>query len=303
MIKKTVYDIGHQFINQSGREGEIVEKIDDKYYTVKFLQTNNYVMASWFSIRNKAAQDFCADKYLGVGTAKGSAIKPFNPNTDAFRQWCSILQRCYGDKIKGNYKNCKVCDEWLEYMNFQLWFEEHVVPVRMKYPDIQMVIDKDLLSDYDNKVYSPQNCCVVPNAFNTAFQNIGWRNGILIGMSERKATTLKSLIVKFKNVLKPNILNLIQQAIQIAPTNEKQSKIKSVPKNNNSQEDAKVFKKHNRVKRTSEWTRLKSDFVLHQENGFFAQIIVEGKVFQTIDIGRLKSIIRDLEKQDKFISQ
>lgn len=58
--------------------------------------------------------------------------------------WCHMLERCYDDKYKEKYptyKDCKVCEEWLNFQNFAKWYEENYYEI----PNEKMCLDKDIL--------------------------------------------------------------------------------------------------------------------------------------------------------------
>ncbi len=80
-----------------------------------------------------------------------------------------MVQRCYDKKIhkkyKPEYKDKSVCEEWLNYSNFRIWFDEHYVP----YKNNQIDLDKDLLVQ-GNKVYSPETCVFLLHYQNTMFE-------------------------------------------------------------------------------------------------------------------------------------
>lgn len=63
----------------------------------------------------------------------------------SYYKWKNMVQRCYDKKIhkkyKPEYKDKSVCEEWLNYSNFRIWFDEHYVP----YKNNQIDLDKDLL--------------------------------------------------------------------------------------------------------------------------------------------------------------
>lgn len=94
---------------------------------------------------------------LGIDTHNCKSVK-------SYRLWQSILNRCLKDKRGNNecYKDCKICEEWLTYSNFKKWFDEHYVE--------GWQIDKDLFS-LDEKIYSPQTCCFLPNVLNCMFRS------------------------------------------------------------------------------------------------------------------------------------
>lgn len=78
-----------------------------------------------------------------------------------FRKWSKMFYRCYEDSYQKEYPTyvgCTVCEEWFDFENFKLWFNEQ------KKED-SWHLDKDLLVK-DNKVYSPHTCCIIPQELN-----------------------------------------------------------------------------------------------------------------------------------------
>lgn len=95
--------------------------------------------------------------FLGNGDYK---TKVGGKKIKRYAIWSSMIQRCYSELnfIKHpTYKDCTVCDEWLNYQNFSKWFEENYV----KGYDL----DKDILIE-GNKIYSNKTCCFVPRWLN-----------------------------------------------------------------------------------------------------------------------------------------
>lgn len=91
-----------------------------------------------------------------------------NTSTSYYR-WKNMIQRCYDKKVhkkyKPEYKDKSVCEEWLNYSNFKIWFDEHYVPCKNN----QIDLDKDLLVQ-GNKVYSPETCVFLLHYQNTMFE-------------------------------------------------------------------------------------------------------------------------------------
>ena len=86
---------------------------------------------------------------------------------ESYLRWHDMLSRCYNAKFherQPQYKGCKVCVEWLNYMNFKVWYDSH------KYGDGRLDVDKDILFK-GNKVYSPETVAFVPHVINTLFLN------------------------------------------------------------------------------------------------------------------------------------
>lgn len=94
-----------------------------------------------------------------------------NSKEKSYQRWHYIMNRCYSTAIHElypKYKGCKVCEEWLNYSNFKLWYDEHVLPWEILGEDFE--IDKDILIK-GNKIYSPETVCLVPKFINALFTN------------------------------------------------------------------------------------------------------------------------------------
>lgn len=101
--------------------------------------------------------------YFGNGKHKAK-IK--NEQIKSYKIWQGILQRCYDAKFQKKhptYKNIVVCKKWHNYQNFAKWFEKNY---REGYE-----LDKDLLSEPDNKIYSPDTCIFIPKKLNSFLAN------------------------------------------------------------------------------------------------------------------------------------
>lgn len=83
----------------------------------------------------------------------------------SYLKWHDMLVRCYNEKFherQPQYKGCTVCEEWLNYSNFKVWYYQN------KIHGMELDLDKDILFK-GNKMYSPETCCFVPHAINTLF--------------------------------------------------------------------------------------------------------------------------------------
>lgn len=84
---------------------------------------------------------------------------------ESYLKWHDMINRCYNKKFHGRqpqYMGCIVCEEWLNYSNFKVWYDQN------KIAGMSLDLDKDILFK-GNKVYSPETCCFVPHAINTLF--------------------------------------------------------------------------------------------------------------------------------------
>lgn len=87
--------------------------------------------------------------------------------SDAYNRWTNMIQRCYNSKIhayKPYYKNTRVCDEWQNFSNFKIWYDEHYIPGNA------IDLDKDLLCNEAN-IYSPETCAFLSHYLNTVFED------------------------------------------------------------------------------------------------------------------------------------
>ena len=97
--------------------------------------------------------------------------------------WASMLNRCYYQKFlvrRPTYIGCTVCEEWLSFSNFKKWFD-------LNYR-VGCHLDKDILIQ-ENKIYSPDTCCFVPQYLNSILTDSGSVRGELpLGVSLKLTT-------------------------------------------------------------------------------------------------------------------
>lgn len=77
-----------------------------------------------------------------------------------YKTWFGMLRRCYDSKWRSkhpSYRDAKVCEEWLMLSSFKEWFDKNYID--------GYALDKDILVK-DNKIYSPETCCFVPQKIN-----------------------------------------------------------------------------------------------------------------------------------------
>ena len=102
--------------------------------------------------------------YMGEGKYKS---KKNGKHTRCYQTWHGMLERCYDPKYHKKepaYKDCEVCDEWLNFQNFAKWFYKNYYEVLGE----RMHLDKDILVKH-NKLYSPETCIFVPQPINSLF--------------------------------------------------------------------------------------------------------------------------------------
>lgn len=102
--------------------------------------------------------------YLGEGKYKTSEKGKI---TRVYATWHDMLKRCYDEnfhKKHPTYKDCKVCENWLNFQNFAKWYYKNYYQIDGE----RMTLDKDILIK-GNKVYSPDTCVFVPQTINNLF--------------------------------------------------------------------------------------------------------------------------------------
>lgn len=140
------------------QEGDVSEE-----FIIKVMNDIHYKLDDW-------SMDLMKPIMCGVGY-KGS--EDVDCKSEAYLRWHDMLNRCYNEEFlerQPQYRGCSVCEEWLNFSNFKLWYEEN------KKDEIQRDLDKDILIK-GNKVYSPETCCLVPHDINTLFLTAKKRRG------------------------------------------------------------------------------------------------------------------------------
>lgn len=122
----------------------IVQFIDTGF--TKNVRTNKVIRGE---IRDPLKRTVYGVGFFGIGEHKSSSN---GVELSKYTAWTNMLERCYSEKFhksRPTYKGCSVCDEWHNFQNFALWYEENCID--------GFQIEKDILID-GNKVYSPKTC-------------------------------------------------------------------------------------------------------------------------------------------------
>ena len=162
--------IGEKGINNFGSKMIIVGYREYSDIDVYFSQYNwTFYHASYKAFKNGSIKcpyepRVCNYGYVGEGKY---LLSKDSKNTKCYKVWNSMLRRCYSEKFhkeEPTYKDCTVCDEWLNFQNFAEWYYNNYYEIEGE----TIALDKDILLK-GNKVYSPQNCVFVPEKINTLF--------------------------------------------------------------------------------------------------------------------------------------
>ncbi len=130
---------------------------DSEEFIIKVMNDIKYKPDNWSKRAMKPIM--CGIGYRG--------LEGIDCTEESYIKWHDMIHRCYNAKFhkrQPQYKGCTVCEEWLNYSNFKVWYDQH------KIHGMAMDLDKDILFK-GNKVYSPETCCFVPHGINTLFLN------------------------------------------------------------------------------------------------------------------------------------
>lgn len=156
--------------NRFGTQMKIINYQSSNNVKVKFLDNHGYeTITSYQSFKNGSVQNPYDRSVFGVGYlgAGDFVVKRRNGKLDdCYNMWNGMLQRCYSGYERYNpaYSECSVCEEWHNFQNFAMWFQENFYKVDGE----RMHLDKDILCE-NNKIYSPDKCLVVPQSINMIF--------------------------------------------------------------------------------------------------------------------------------------
>ena len=128
---------------------------DSEEFIIKAMNDIKYKPDNWS--RKSMEPRVCGIGYHGSGDVRCKS--------ESYLRWNDMLNRCYNAKFherQPQYKECSVCEEWLNYNNFKVWYGQN------KIPGTKLDMDKDILFK-GNKVYSPETVAFVPHAINTLF--------------------------------------------------------------------------------------------------------------------------------------
>ena len=83
--------------------------------------------------------------------------------TKSYQTWRDMIRRCYDPKMlkeSPTYVGCSVDERWHDFQDFAEWLYDN------PYSNLGYHLDKDLLFP-NNKIYSPETCCFVPQELNS----------------------------------------------------------------------------------------------------------------------------------------
>lgn len=130
--------------------------------------------------------------FLGIGQ--------YNSKSSCYDIWEGILNRVYQNNTENveisrknlSYYNVQIDSSWYNFQNFAEWYYNYIKDLN---PNVKYEIDKDILQwNFDQKIYGPNTCCMVPHDINVALIDSSRNNnGLPIGVETIEGS------VKFKS--------------------------------------------------------------------------------------------------------
>lgn len=99
---------------------------------------------------------------IGYNSKRKHQTRVNGKQNPVYIAWHKMIARCYSVKTQEKqptYKSCAVDVRWHDFQDFADWYVGH------KYHGMDYDLDKDLISK-GSKIYSPDNCSLVPAQLN-----------------------------------------------------------------------------------------------------------------------------------------
>lgn len=175
--------IGTTNINKQGCIMKVVEYYTSDNIIVEFQdEFKTRVPSTWRYFSIGCIRDPYFPTVCGVGiTGNKYPTKINGENVKEYQTWRDMLRRCYDEKTRNKqqtYKDCTVCKEWLYFPNFYDWIHSQENFEKWYNTNEKWTIDKDIIHK-GNKVYAPENCCLVHNDINVLFTKDNKKRGML----------------------------------------------------------------------------------------------------------------------------
>ena len=199
MSRNKIDRTGETNISNEGCVMKIVEYNNANNIIVEFEDEHKYwLRTSYKHFKNGECKNPCYPSVFGHGylgiDKEGNVPNTYeskdgkNVQTWEYHKWQSMLQRCFDNKLKDRYptyKDVTCCDRWLCFANFL----EDLEILKQEYnwnEGEKLNLDKDILHK-GNKIYSLENCVLVPDYINSLFIKRDAKRGAYpIGVSYRK---------------------------------------------------------------------------------------------------------------------
>ena len=160
--------VGERYVNKFGSWYTIIEYKNSRNVTIQF-DDGTIVKNRRYDRINKGIAVSPYDKSINniccIGEGKYKVWED-GKHTFEYGFYHNITTRCFNSNYKDiekTYQDVTICEEWKNFQNFAKWYDEN------KYEcEGRLHVDKDILHP-GNKVYSPENCILLPQRINELF--------------------------------------------------------------------------------------------------------------------------------------
>ena len=188
-MSKKIDRTGETNISNEGCVMKIIEYNNNYDVIIEFQDEHKYRLHTQYQAfkKGECKNPFFASVfgygYLGVdkegNVPKTKEIKDGKSVlTQEYNKWMNMLKRCFDNKYKDRYptyKDVTCCERWLCFANF---LEDFAI-LKNEYnwnADEKLNLDKDILNK-NNKIYSLENCILVPDYINLLFTKNNAKRG------------------------------------------------------------------------------------------------------------------------------
>lgn len=184
MSEVSKYSEGSIFETSTSGKVKVIDYRNYKDILVSFVNSGVVVKTNGDRLKKGNIKDPSVPTVYGVGCI-GKGEEKTSVRNKTYSTWRNMLRRCYspsGTNRDATYKDCYVCEEWLNFQTFAKWYHNNKKGEGFH-------LDKDILGD--GKIYSPSTCEFIPAKLNTIFgENTAQRGKYPKGVSYDKERKL-----------------------------------------------------------------------------------------------------------------
>lgn len=213
-LKKAEYE-GKIYTSNKYGDFTILEYNATNDVKIKFLETGFVYTVFMSQVHSGCVKDYMTPLIVGKGII-GAKLTIDEQKHKAYKNWVRILTRCYNENQRHrqpSYSGCTMSEFFITYTNFRDWYVK-----QKNWDNPDFVLDKDLLSPKDNKMYSEETCVFIPKEINGLLTTTKAKRGDLpIGVSKPKKgrTGFRVSVCKNNKDIELGAFNNVEEAFLV----------------------------------------------------------------------------------------